>query len=325
MNPLELALARSKAYALFEQLYLNGINSQTKKSIVQIPELADKIDNEKRFEEFAADHYAIFVHNLPPYASLFLEKTGQPGGEVTEKVMKAFRECGYKPSTTSESADHIGHILGSLSFICGAESDAWEDGRHHVAGQMRQIQVELLEGQLLPWIFPFWSAVHAHNNPFYRELANLTVNISTDHYANLKNLHSFNQTRFDDAEEPNIDEMKLHDIADYLLKPAISGCWISTNLLGDLSRQFDLPRGFGDRKTILLNLLKAAGKYNQFGPLLQVISEKFSDIHLGFEQIKNEEPTLSRFIFPWSAKICETNSLLNELKLVWEQEQAVEV
>ncbi len=325
MNPLELALARSKAYALFEMLYLQGITPDTKNSIQQIPELNDKIDTKRGYDEFAADHYSIFVHNLPPYASIFLEEDGQPGGEVTENAMRAFRGCGFKPSTTSEAADHIGHIMGCLSFICGAESDAWEDGRHEIAGQMRQIQVELLEEQVLPWLFPLWWAIRSFDTGIYRELANLTINITTDHYAGLEKMHSEYKAPLAEDVPFDINGSKLHDIAAYLLKPAQSGMWLSPKVIGTISREFDLPRGFGDRKTTLLNLLKSAGKYGTFDKLMQKLSNQLSDAHIHFEGIKMEDPHLGRFLTPWSLKIGKSSSTLHDLELAWKENQTVNV
>ncbi len=325
MNPLELALARSKAYALFEMLYLKGITPSTKDSIQQIPELNSSIDFGRGYDEFAADHYSMFVHNLPPYASIFLEDEGQPGGEVTESAMRAFRGCGYKPSTTSEAADHIGHIMGCLSFICGAESDAWEDGRHEIAGQMRQIQVELLEEQVLPWIFPLWWAIRSIDTGVYRELANLTVNITTDHYAGLDKMHSEIKTPFNEDEPFDTQGSKLQDIASFLLKPAKSGIWLSAKAIGNLSREFDLPRGFGDRKTTMLNLLKSAGKYGTFDRLMRNLSTQLSEAHVQFEGVKMEDPHLGPFLTPWSQKIGQTSSTLHDLELAWKQSQTVEV
>ena len=325
MNPLELALARSKAYALFEMLFLEGVTPRTKKSVSQIPELVEHLDDSYRFDELAAEHYAVFVHNVPPYASILLEENGQPGGTVTENAARAFRSCGFKPSTTSEGADHIGHILGCLSFLCGAESDAWEDGQHSIAGQMRQIQVEILDEQLLPWLFPLWWSIRSQKHKFFVELANLTVNIATDHFVNLHKLGPQRTNLLAEDEKFEIEHAKLGDIADYLLKPSTSGLWLTPTLISEIGRDFNLPRGFGDRKMTLLNLLKAAGKYSSFSALMENLTAEYTEAHINFENIKNERPVLSPYLFYWSSKICTTSSLLHDLAETWKKEQTVEV
>ncbi|MFK7805533.1 MAG: molecular chaperone [Anaerolineae bacterium] len=320
MNPLEVALARANAYALFETLFLRGITPSTVKALKQVPELAEEVNFDRGFDELAADHYSLFVHNIPAYASVFLEESGQPGGDITEKAAKAFKDCGYQRKGTSEAADHIGHIAGCLSFLCGAEADAWIDGLPKVAGQMRQIQVELLENQLLSWIFPFLWAVRSHEDKFFSALSDLTTDIAADHYKSLSNLHSSFSTPL--AKEASIgdmgnDETSVHDIVDFLLKPARSGLWFSSDKIGKLGREFELPRGFGERKTILLNMIKAAGKYEEFVSLTDKLSEEYSSAHINFEEVRTEQPHLARFLFPWSLKIGGTHAVLHRLQQTW--------
>lgn len=324
MNPLEIALARANAYALFETLFLRGITPAIVDTLKQVPDLADKVDFERGLEELASDHYSLFVHNIPPYASIFLETDAQPGGDVTEAAAKAYKDCGYQRKGTSEAADHIGHIVGCLSFLCGAEADAWSDGLPRVAGQMRQIQVEILENQLLPWLFPFLWAVRSHENKFFSGLIELTTDISADHYQSLQNLHRTYSTPL--VEEASLgdmgnDETSVHEIVDFLLKPARSGLWFSSEKIAKLGREFELPRGFGERKTILLNLIKAAGKYEAFINLTSKMTEEYSNAHVNFEEIRVTQPHLAPFLFPWSMKIGGANAVLHKLQQTWQTSQ----
>ena len=317
MNPLEIALARANAYALFETLFLRGITPLTAKTLTQVPDLAEKVDLDRGFAELASDHYSLFVHNIPPYASIFLEAEGRPGGYVTEKAATAYKDCGYRPKGQSEAADHIGHMVGCLSFLSGAEMDAWSDGLPKVAGQMRRIQVEILENQLLPWIFPFLWAVQSHKNKFFTTLTKLTADITADHYKSLKSLHRTFSTPLAEEQSFVNDKTSLNDIVEYLLKPAQSGLWISSEMIGRLGREFELPRGFGERKTIFLNMLKAAGKYEAFAGLTNKLSEEYTNAHVNFEKIRVEQPHLAPFLFPWSLKIGGTNAVLHKLEQMW--------
>lgn len=324
MNPLEIAFARANAYALFETLFLRGITPSTIDTLKQVPDLADKVDFERGFEELAADHYSLFVHNMPPYASIFLEADGLPGGNATEQAASAYKECGFIRKGTSEAADHIGHMLGCLSFLCGAESDAWSDGLPEVAGQIRQLQVKVLENQFLPWAFPFLHGVQSHNNLFFSDLARLAVDTAADHYQNLETLHSPfipPSTDMTSADDIGNNDTSIHDIVDFLLKPARSGLWLSPEMIGQLGREFELPRGFGERKTILLNMLQAAGKYDAFAKLTKKISEQYSNAQATFEKIRVDQPYLSPFLVPWGLKIEATNTMLNNLEQTWEASQ----
>ena len=321
MNPLELALARSNAYRLFSLLLLQGVTEESSALVKQIPDLEKLIDFDRGYAELAADHYALFGHNLPPYASIFLEENGQPGGDVTEAVARGFRECGYRAQSQGESADHIGHMLGCLSFLCGAESDAWEDGAPHVAGQMRQIQVEFLEQQLLPWIFPFMWAVRSQPNKFYQLLVDLTADIATDHYQALSNLHTSFSTPLANEESLGGEDTTLKEIVDFLLKPDRSGLWLSSDKINLLGRRYELPRGFGDRRTILTNLFKAAGKYDSFPKLIQEIAADFSEAHIEFENIRSQRPELAPFLYPWSLKIGGANRMLHQMETMWRENE----
>ncbi|MEM8862313.1 MAG: molecular chaperone TorD family protein [Chloroflexota bacterium] len=319
MNPLELALARANAYRLFSRLFLEGVTEKIADLIRQIPDLSRLINFDRGYAELAADHYSIFVHNLPPYASIFLEENGQPGGDISESAAKAFRDCGYRTRTQGESADHFGHLLGCLSFLCGAESDAWEDGVPHVAGQMRQIQAEILEHHILPWLYPFFWGIRSLDNSFYKLVANLTVDILTDHYKSLGNLHGTFSTPLGKEENLGGKDTKLKEIVEYMLRPARSGLWLSPAKIHDLGRDYQLPRGFGDRQTTLSNLLKAAGKYESFTSLMDQLSAEYAEAHVEFENIRIQQPELAPFLYPWSLKIGGAHSVFHRLAAMWKE------
>lgn len=322
MNPLELALARSNAYRLFSLLLLNGVTEESAELVRQIPDLEKLVDFERGYPELAADHYALFVHNLPPYASIFLEDSAQPGGDITEATAKSYKECGYRVQSQGEAADHIGHMLGCLSFLCGAESDAWEDGAPHIAGQMRQIQIEFLEQRLLPWVFPFVWAVRSQPNRFYRLLVDLAADIATDHYQALGSLHSPFSTPLAQESLLGGEDTKLKEIVDFMLKPARSGLWLSSDKINQLGRRYELPRGFGERRTLLTNLLKAAGKYDSFPKLMQEFAADFSEAHIEFENIRNQRPELAPFLYSWSLKIGGTSGMLHKMETMWRENES---
>ena len=241
-----------------------------------VSELAGTLPEPFDAEQAAADHYDLFHLNVFPYASLFLDAAGQLGGPATDAARRLFLQAGYAADTARESADHVGHALGLLAFLSGAEADAWEDGLADEAARMQRLQRRFFDAFLLWWLPAFAYAVRRHNHPFYTPLSDLTLDLALDHRTALG--------PSEEAAEPGLplpdplallDEAKtgLKDIADYLTTPAWSGLYLSRADIGRLGRAEHLPRGFGARALMLANLLRAAADFDCLDPLLTQLQD----------------------------------------------------
>jgi hypothetical protein len=78
---------------------------------------------------------------------------------------------------------------------------------------------------------------------------------------------------------PPLDAEKtdLRAIADHLCRPARCGLFLSAAVIERIGRRTGVPRGFGDRRRILGELLRTAGRYEQLPEVLGLLLDVVGD------------------------------------------------
>lgn len=322
LTPDSAALARERTYRLFSQLFLRGLSSSLLPLVRSVPGLAEAAAGHYTSEAdvepdvAAADHHRLFRFNLFPFQSIFLDPSGLLGGAESDRVRQSYRQSGY---TIKDDAgpDHVGHELGLLAFLCGAERDAWEDGEEAVVREMRQRQREFLQEHLLPWIFPLALAVRQQGNDFYASLADLTLELVYDHAVALGRdggLPTAEEGRLPEP-PPLLEESEtgLKDIASYLTTTPYAGLFLTRDAIGRLGRALEIPRGFGDRQQTLVNLMRSAAQYDAFPSLLQALQDVAGEWAAAYERREEAMPALAPFCRPWRARVEKTAHLLDDM------------
>lgn len=190
---------------------------------------------------------SIFGFELYPHESIFLDNSGLVGGSSTDALISQYSAHRFNWVETPD------HISNQLSFLAHIADDS---------------QSYFLRNHLLRWLPPLVVALNQVKNPFYALVADLTWLLVTE----VANSHSITLNDIVKSEAlPNLDneETSLREIVDFLLLPSRCGIWLSGGLLGKLGRDLNLPRGFGGRKTTLMNLFRSATQYGQTNQLLQ--------------------------------------------------------
>ena len=331
-NPSDQFLARSRTYTFLSQLYLVGPIPELYSHINAVPELAhtlvaqgdDPISLQTVDQEtLAADHYHIFGLNVLPFESSFFEPNFVLGGTVTESVLADYQKAGFHPDTKSENADHIGWELRFLGALCKEQAAAEEARKGGAADQIAAEQVEFIEAHLLRWLPGLVMAVHQLKMPFYSSLADLTLDIVIDHYQELakrsSSLHSSKILDFGLPDLPDIlaeEKTGLKDIARFLITPAYSGTYLSREIIERTAKDQNLPRGFGDRATMLTNLFRNAAEYDQLPSVLDDLTQIF-DQWMSFYQRLPERGQdinlLTPFATPWQARTQNSQKILDQL------------
>ena len=318
LTPVTAALARERTYRLFGRLYLGGLSSSLLPLVRALPGLTEWVPAAVDADMAAADHHHLFRFNLFPYQSIFLDAEGLLGGAESNRVRRSYRSCGFAVKNDG-NPDHVGHELGLMAFLCGAERDAWEDGEDEMARRIRRRQRDFLQSHLLLWIFPFVLAVGQQRQPFYEALAELTMDLVYDHALALGNDGTFPQPdSFRLPEPPALLEEKktgLKEIAAYLATPPYAGLFLSRDAIGRLGRQLEIPRGFGDRRQTLVNLMRSAAQYEAFPALIQALQEVAGEWMAAYGRQQERMPELAPFYRPWRARVEETAGLLAEIEL----------
>ena len=318
MQPSQAALARSRAYALFSRLYRDGLTPALLPAARAVPALAEVLPEPFDADQAAADHYDLFHLNVFPYASLFLDAAGQVGGSVTDDARRRHRQAGYAAGTSGESADHVGHALGLLAFVAGAEADARHDARADEATRMQRLQRRFFDEHLLWWLPAFVHAVQQHNHPFFVLLSDLTLDLALDHRAALGPSPEAARAPSPLPAPPALladPKTGLKDIAAYLATPAWSGLYLSRAAIVRLGRAAHLPRGFGARVQMLATLLRAAADYDHLDPLLTQLQDLVAAGQSFYEAlIDRAVPGLDIIAQAWLERLGKTEKMIETVR-----------
>jgi len=313
LSQSQMALARSRSYALFGRLFLSGLMPDELPYVRAIPELAGTLPETVNEDEAAADYQHLFGFNVFPHESIFLDPAGLLGGPVSESVLQSYTRAGYNAGMSSDNADHIGHELNCLAFLCGAEAGAWEDDRPDVARRMVVLQGEFLDQHLLDWLPALVLAIGQQKLPFYSALAALVLDLATSHRAD-PDQGPADDIILPEPPDPLADEQAgLRDIVAYLLTPAYSGIYLARDDIGRLARQQTLPRGFGGRRLMLQNLLRSAANYDTLELLLQDLSELIKGWETAYGDMATD-PVLKPFVGAWRTRASGTLTMLGAMR-----------
>ncbi len=104
---------------------------------------------------------ALFVFDLPPYASMYVGAEGMLGGAARDRVAGFWRALGLVPPP---EPDHLAALLGLAAALADAERDEREPAR---AVLWREARRALLAEHLLPWTGAYLYKLAAVASPAY--------------------------------------------------------------------------------------------------------------------------------------------------------------
>lgn len=294
MNEQQSALAYARAYHLFSQVFRYGLND----------ELATILGVDSGDSHYGAEHYQLFIHNVFPYAAIFLGEEGLLGGTITENVSAFYHRIGFQP-TSDDSPDHLSTELDAMAYLSYAELDAVEDQLPHQVQRLRQFQRRFLDDYLLRWLPAFVIAVEQQSPNTYTALVRHAFELVCRHRLQLGDDLMASDSYFVLPEIPNLladDKTSLRDIARFLLTPAYTGFFLSVDDIRRIGATYRVPHGFGKRQQILTNLLRTASMY-----------EVFPTIIGDFEQLSER----------WQAQFSAMTVLPENIQTVWLERLAV--
>lgn len=104
----------------------------------------------------------------PTESSYRVPKRDGGVGEFVAQIQGEYRRMGLTWAGSSESPDHIATELDVMSYLCGTEADAWDQGLAEVALVAMSNQKSFLERHLVIWVPLFVEKARAaHPVPFY--------------------------------------------------------------------------------------------------------------------------------------------------------------
>lgn len=314
LSQAQLARARSYSYQLFSDLYLRGITAVSLPYLQQIPELTAVLPTPFNADSAAASHHELFQFNIFPYESFFLGEDGLVGGEVTAVVNQSYFQLGWQTAVAATEADHLGQELACLAFLGAEEAVAWESEQPAAAHDWQTRQQFFLQSHLLRWAPACLLAIQQQANPFFAELAQVTLELLLAHADALAKRATAPLSFLPPPRNILANEKTgFKEIVHFLLLPALSGIYLSRDNIAQLGRQFDLPRGFGSRETMLLNLLRTAVQYGALPPLLTALQATCRRWQTSYQDLIDQHPQTALFIQPWQARAAATEQMIIEL------------
>ncbi|MDQ7035200.1 MAG: molecular chaperone TorD family protein [Anaerolineae bacterium] len=223
-----------------------------------------------------------------------------------------YHEVGFS-ATSHENADHIGVEFSLMAFLCGAESDALADKVPHHVQRMRHLQRRFLDEHLLLWLASCVKAVQEQGQGIYTDIATQSLALVLEHRQQLGDDLMLPTSVFALADVPNLltdEKTSLRDIAHYLLTPAYTGFFLSSDDIKRLGAKFRVPHGFGNRQQILINLLRTAADYDLF----EAVFEEFSIIAKNWLQYYENLMLPQAIKTPWMARLSHSITTLSDLR-----------
>lgn len=257
----QACVARGRAYDLLGDLFRVGPERLQHLAAVQAlaPFVPERVDDDVR-----AAWHGLFANEVTPVASAFLEPSGCLGGDLTAALWDAMRAGGFVPST---EPDHLGTQLAYLSWLAGAEADAWRDGEDARAQEISDRARAFLADHVLTWLGALVVAVQSVDAGLYGAAAGLVYELASDHAGAVPVTPRLapRQDVVGDA------KTGLRQISDWLARPARSGVLLAPAVLTRIARSMELPRGFGNRGRLVENLLHAGVHHGRLPELLQAL------------------------------------------------------
>lgn len=304
--------ARARTYALFSRLFQHGITAPLWNTLQAIPDLAATLPDKLDADQAAAAHYHTISDTVMPFESIFRDPAGLLGGTATTAVAEVYARTGYVPAA---EADSLAVELDYLAFCCAAEHEALAAQDEAARALWTERQRSYLDDHLLGWLPPLEAALAGGKLPFYAVLGNLTLTLVADHRAALGEPMPGAAAAL--PVPPDLlggDDTSLRLISRTLLTPPFSGFYLSRETISDLARARHLPRGFGQRRQMLRNLLETAGQYDSAPLLLGDLLEVSADVAARYQAQLATWPELAPWIRPWQEQLARTRQTLADMR-----------
>lgn len=323
-------VARQRAYALLGALLVEGLDAEGLARARALPGLGDALpaaaSSETSFDgggaaeldALAAEHQALFGHEVFPFAGVFMGPSGLVGeGAAAGVVRAAHRALGLEPPR-EPSPDHLGQGLRVLEVLVDAERQA---RAHRDVDDVRTLegwQRRVLDEALLPWMPPLWAALAGQPVSVWTRAVELAVGVLARHCSELGGplpLASGPGPFATGDVETVLDEPKagLAAVARALVTPVRSGVYLARRDLAVLARRSELPQGFGTRADVLERMLRVAAEYGQLPRMmdeLRRLLEARDDAYAGLAA----EPGLAPYVPAWRRRLAGSVRLVERLR-----------
>ncbi len=202
---IEVTQARINMYGLLSRLFIEEVDPFTLAKIKENEDLLELFPNTREWDKFwekdvmklveedlNVDFTTIFILNVYPYESVFVNDEGHINPTITNPTLIFYRDNGYAidlNKTRALSPDHIGVELEFMMNLAQEELNALAREDEKEVERVRKIQKKFLEEHLANWGLPYLLAVKdIAETPFYYDVADATLEFLMSDLEHLSNL-----------------------------------------------------------------------------------------------------------------------------------------
>ncbi len=189
----------------------------------------------------------LFVHQLPPYASIYLDAEGKIGGEARSRIAGFWRALGLTPPS---EPDHLATLLGLWASITQEAAGEGESERGSLLGHAA---VTLVSEHLVSWLTPYLVRVSELSKPF-TPWAELLAAVVEDTLEGVPHPDLPVHLTLEQAGLEGPD-----DLVAYLLTPIRSGLVLTRTDLRRAASELGLGTRIGERAFDLESLIEQDG------------------------------------------------------------------
>ncbi|MCX4247493.1 molecular chaperone TorD family protein [Paraliomyxa miuraensis] len=308
--------ARQRAYALLSALLLEGLDEARLAWVRGLPALAERLPEPVELDALAAEHHALFGHELFPFAGAFLGNDGLVGEGVAADVVRVAHAVVGAACEGDPSPDHLGQGLRLMAVFVEAERQARAFGDEDDVRTLMRWQQRVLDEALLPWMPPLHAALSGQPSTLWTRVVEMAIGVLAQHRATLPGLPRVSDDVIAASDtEAVLDDPRtgLSTVARVLTRPARCGIHLSRRELEAVARRCELPGGFGSRVDVLERLLRSAAEYRQLPRVVDELDRVLAtrdDIHAGLEH----EPGLWVHVPAWRQRVASTRRMLARLR-----------
>jgi TorA maturation chaperone TorD len=318
LSRADIARGRGRAYALLAELVSRGPTEATLEPMRASESLARALDSYpgQSLDEAAADHQFVFGLSVPPHEGAFLDPRGEVGGPLTDRLRDAYAELGVAHDPRGEGAEHLATQLRALGFASASQAKALDEGREADADELGARMRTFLDRHLLRWLPSFAATVRGGQRALPSAMVAQIVDVVLDHRSELGPAAELDLDFALEGEPLDLDDdsVGVREIAAALSVPSRVGLALSRDDIASVGRRHRVPRGFGERRTLIHNLLRSAVSLGALPATLEEIRHALASRRDALSALQAADvPGLARLTAPWLERIEQTDTALARL------------
>jgi TorA maturation chaperone TorD len=283
---------------LLADLLLYELDASTAAALVADPTLSPALEpprNDEAQRELRATYTRLFIIDMPPYASVYLDVPPVIGGEASLRWERLLAERGQPLLSLERAAapDHAGLYLRAL------------------AASVRDGAPAPVLREALRWLPQALTTIGRIDGAgFYARVAELVAAVLQTCTGTW---HS-EDTILADEEPTEPEDESLREITRWLSTPALSGWALSKHILRRLAKSFGVPVGMVERDRMLEQVFEASALDKRTGELLDALVEEWRCWHRALEIWQRELGDWAYTLDPWKARLQRTHATLLRMR-----------